>query len=76
MNEYYYARSDRVAKEKEYWTKLKQLADENNVLGFYKLYSEYLEWNSIISPSRKAIYRMAKAIVELIEKNNEKIFNI
>lgn len=67
MNEYYYARSDRATKEKEYWTKLKQLADENNVLAFYKLYAEYLEWNNIISPSRKAIYRMAKVIVELME---------
>lgn len=37
------------------------------MLAFYKLYAEYLEWNNIISPSRKAIYRMAKVIVELME---------
>ena len=69
MNEYYYAQSDRAAKEKEYWTKLKQFANEDNVIEFYKLYTEYLEWSKVLSSSRKAIYKMAKRVIELMETN-------
>ena len=68
MNEYYHARDDRKKQEIEYWIKLKNLAKENNVVEFYKLYSEYLEWNNILSPDRQAIYQMAKKVVELMEK--------
>lgn len=56
-------------KEHEYWTKLKQLANEDNVIEFYKLYTQYLEWSNMLSPSRKAIYKMAKRVVELMETN-------
>lgn len=68
MNEYYYAQDDRRKQEKEYWTKLKILAKENNVVEFYKLYAKYLEWNNILSPDRQAIHQMAKKVVELMEK--------
>lgn len=67
MDEYYYARSSRREQEREYWTKLKQLANEDNVLEFYRLYAQYLEWNNVLSPDRKAIYKMAKKVVELME---------
>lgn len=68
-NDYY---SKRIQQERAYWTQLKQLASEDKVLEFYQLYSQYLEWNNIYSPDRKAIYKMAKKVVELLsEKNNE-----
>lgn len=67
MNEYYYAQSSRVKQEKEYWTQLKKLASDDDVIGFYKLYAKYLDWNNVISPDRRAIYKMANKVVELIE---------
>lgn len=67
MNEYYYAQSSRRNQEKEYWTKLKQLANEDNIVEFYKLYAKYLEWNNVLSPDRKAIYKMANRVVQLLE---------
>lgn len=73
MNSYSYAQSSRISKEKEYWTKLKQLANENNILEFYRLYSEYLEWNNILSKNRTIIHKMAKGIVKLIEEKYEKV---
>lgn len=63
--------NNNTKKENEYWTKLKQLASEDNIIEFYKLYSQYLEWSKVLSPSRKAIYKMAKRVVELIETNND-----
>lgn len=71
MDEYYYAQSSRVKQEREYWTKLKQYAQEDNVVEFYKLYTQYLEWNNIYSPDRKAIYQMGKRVVELLDKQKD-----
>lgn len=68
MDDYSHAQSHRVQKEREYWTKLKQLANEDSVLEFYKLYTQYLEWNNILSNDRKAIHKMAKKVVELLDK--------
>ena len=76
MEDYSYAQSHRVKKEREYWTKLRELANNDKVREFYILYAEYLEWNNILSNDRKAIYKMAKRVVELLEKTNEKLFNI
>lgn len=70
MDEYYYARSSRREQEREYWTKLKQLASEDNVVEFYKLYAKYLEWNNIISPDRQAIYKMATSVVQLLDNKS------
>lgn len=50
---------------KEYWDKLKQLADEENVKEFFKVYSEYLEFDGIISYQRKALYKMVKLVGNL-----------
>lgn len=67
MNEYYYAQANRVKTEREYWTKLRKFSQEDNVVEFYKLYAQYLEWNNVLSPDRKAIHQMAKRVVELLE---------
>lgn len=67
MDDYYYAQSSRRSQEKEYWTQLKKLADTDDIIGFYKLYAKYLDWNNVISPDRRAIYKMANKVVELIE---------
>jgi hypothetical protein len=61
---YSYIQSQRIQKEKQYWTKLRQLSDNDNVKEFYQLYMEYLEWSNILSSDRKAIYKMAKKIAE------------
>jgi len=61
---YSYIQSQRIQKEKQYWTKLRQLSDNDNVKEFYQLYMEYLEWSNILSNDRKAIYKMAKKIAE------------
>ena len=55
-----------VSKEthREYWDKLQAYADEENIPAFYSLYSEYLEKCGIYSPSRIAIHKMAKVVVE------------
>jgi len=53
-------------KEKEWWNKLKKLAAEDDVVGFYREYVKYLEWNSVISESRQAIYKMAIRVTELL----------
>jgi hypothetical protein len=64
MDEYYYAQSGRVDQERNYWTKLKQLASEDNIVEFYKLYAKYLEWNNVLSNDRKTIHKMAKKVAE------------
>jgi hypothetical protein len=69
MNEQY-NQADNIKKEREYWTKLKKLANEDNVVEFYKLYSQYLEYSNILSNDRKAIYIMAKRAVELLSNKN------
>jgi hypothetical protein len=61
---YSHIQSQRIQKEKQYWTKLRQLSDNDNVKEFYQLYMEYLEWNNILSGDRKAIYKMAKKVAE------------
>ena len=61
---YSHIQSKRIQKEKQYWTKLRQLSDNDNVKEFYQLYVEYLEWNNILSDNRKAIYKMAKKVAE------------
>lgn len=71
MDEYYYAQSSKVKQEREYWAKLRQLATEDNVVEFYKLYAQYLEWNNVLSPDRKAIHKMAKKVVELLDKESK-----
>lgn len=53
-------------KEKEWWNKLKKLAAEDDVVGFYGEYVKYLELNSVISESRQAIYKMAIRVTELL----------
>jgi len=53
-------------KEKEWWNKLKKLAAEDDVAGFYMEYAKYLEWNNVISESRQAIYKMAIRVTELL----------
>jgi len=63
-DKYSYIQSQRIQKEKQYWTKLRQLSDNDNVKEFYQLYMEYLEWSNILSNDRKAIYKMAKKIAE------------
>ncbi len=59
---------ERAAKEREWWKELKQLANADNVAGFYRRYADYLEWNNVISPSRQAIHKMAKRAAEMLEK--------
>lgn len=71
MNDYSHVQSHRIQQEKSYWTKLRQLASEDKVVEFYSLYCEYLEWNNIISSDRKAIYKMAKKVIELMENSND-----
>ena len=61
---YSHIQSHRIQKEKQYWTKLRELSDNDNVKEFYQLYVEYLEWNNILSGDRKAIYKMAKKVAE------------
>jgi len=65
-----YNQAANIKKEREYWTKLKKLANEDNVVEFYKLYSQYLEYSNILSNDRKAIYIMAKRTVELLSNKN------
>lgn len=66
--EYEYCQRSRRQKEKEYWTKIKQFALEDKVSDFYRLYAEYLEWNNVISPDRKAIHKMATRVVEILSQ--------
>ena len=58
--------AERAAREREWWDELKALANDDDVVGFYRHYAKYLEWNNVISTSRQAIHRMALRAVELL----------
>lgn len=49
------------------WSELKELADNEDLIGFYRKYAEYLEWNGIHSGRRQILYNMAIAAAELAE---------
>lgn len=72
-DEYHYAEASRRKQERECWNELKKLASEDKILEFYQLYAEYLERNNILSPDRKAIYHMAKKVVEYVQKVEQEL---
>lgn len=61
--------NEKIMFEREIWGRLKELAEKDDVIGFYKLYIEYLEKTPIISDRRKAIYKMAKRALGMIVSN-------
>lgn len=50
--------------EKQWWDELKSLADQDRVSEFYTRYAEYLESRNVLSPSRRAIHKMALLAAE------------
>jgi hypothetical protein len=54
----------RAEEERQWWIQLQLLADNDDVKGFFKLYQKYLEWNSVISPSRSCIHKMLRKLNE------------
>lgn len=48
--------------EHQWWTRLKQLADANDIKGFYACYAVYLESQEIVSGHRKVLHKMAKLV--------------
>ena len=61
----------KVGTHKKYWIQLKRLADQNDVVGFFKLYKECLENCNVISPSRTILYEMICKLQPLLENKNE-----
>lgn len=53
--------------ERKIWKQLIEMAEAEDIHGFYLLYSEYLENSGVVSSSRKAILKMAKLVVRLTE---------
>ena len=53
--------------EKEWWDKLKKLSYDDDVVGFYKTYAKYLEWNNVISEQRQALHLMAIKAAQMLE---------
>ena len=59
--------SKRAAIEREYWTRLKVFAASGEVIAFYRLYVDYLDWAGVTSSSRQAIRIMAVETIRLLE---------
>lgn len=57
---------ERAEAERKWWDELKRMAADDDVVGFYRQYATYLEWNNVISPSRQTIHRMAIRAAELL----------
>ena len=56
---------DERAKERiKRWDELRSLSTARNIPEFYKRYSDYLEWDNIVSESRAVLHTMALAVVE------------
>ncbi len=53
----------------EYWHRLKLLANDNNIPGFFTLYCKYLEWRNIISPNRQILYKMSQLVATKYNEN-------
>ena len=49
-----------------WWSRLNAIEDPKE---FWVLYTQYLEWEKIYSPSRQKIYQMAKKTVEQLNAN-------
>ena len=45
------------------WRSLIALAEAGDVVQFYAEYAKYLEWDGITSTNRKALHKMALAVV-------------
>ena len=55
-------KEEREASHRHWWGELARLAKENNIKGFYRVYAEYLKAHGVISPDRKILYDMARAV--------------
>lgn len=56
----------------KYWSQLKELSDKddiNSILGFFKLYLEYLQSSGVISPSRQILYKMISKLILYLSVN-------
>lgn len=60
----HHARSDERA---DRWAELNRLASAGEVLEYYRHYADYLEWDGIISDSRRSMHRMALEVVRILE---------
>lgn len=50
--------------DRRWWIKLQTLYDNEDIKGFYSLYSKYLEAAGIVSTSRIILHKMAKLVSE------------
>jgi hypothetical protein len=62
------SQSERAEIERLFWNNLDELAEKDDVVGFYTLYAQYLEWNNIISRGRRSIYKMAIRASQLLSE--------
>lgn len=65
-----YDQKERVKQDREWWIKLKCLAGEEDVGGFYEVYADYLEWANIISSHRVLLHKMARLVQRDVGKGN------
>jgi hypothetical protein len=56
--------ADRIAAERQAWLEMRDLANADDVAGFFEKYSQYLERNGVISGPRQLIHKMAKQAAE------------
>jgi hypothetical protein len=60
--------SSNESQHNKYWSELKKLSDQENVIEFLKLYCKYLEASNIISPSRGILYKMIQKTINALDK--------
>lgn len=62
MNIHLAAMKARMDEEHQCWQALADLANKEDIGGFYRRYAEYLESRQVISGQRQILLKMAKAV--------------
>ena len=59
----------RIDDEHRTWEALARLADDGDLLGFYRGYVAYLEQNKVISSGRASLLKIARLTVARLERD-------